>query len=129
MIRPVSDAFTFRVPATSANLGPAFGVAGLALELFFQCRVEERGIPAITVERAGGGEPKELDLRHDSVVRGLSGAAERFGIAVPDGLAVVIDGDVPRGCGLGSNTAEFTIGIRAACRYAEEPPDHDAMLE
>ncbi len=124
----MSDGFTFRVPATSANLGPAFGVAGLALELFMEVRVEERGVGQVTVERPNESELKELDERHDSVVRGLRGAADRFGIELPNGLAVIVDGDVPRGCGLGTNTAEFAIGIRAACRYASESPDHDQML-
>lgn len=120
--------FEFRVPATTANLGPGYGVVGLALDLWFDFSVTVTGSGTV-VERPDAPADKTLDRRHDPVVRGLRGAAERFAIDVPDDLTIVVRGTAPRRCGLGSNTAEFAGGIQAACRFAQAPPSIDRRLD
>ena len=65
---------------------------------------------------------------HDRVWRGMQAASEQFDIKLPTGLAVVLHGDMPRGCGLGSNTAEFAAGVGAAVRHANERPSADELL-
>lgn len=122
--------FEFRVPATTANLGPGFGVVGLALELWFDFEVEEvEGDDEIVVERPDAPAEKTLDVRHDPIVRGLRAATERFGLDVPSALRIVVRGDAPRRCGLGSNSAEHAGGIQAACRFANTVPPLDERLD
>lgn len=122
--------FELRVPATTANLGPGYGVVGLALDLWFDFRVTvHAGHGEFSIERPDSAAEKASDPRHDSFARGLRAAADRFDIKVPDGLRVVIRGDAPRRCGLGSNTAEHVAGIQAACRFAKSPPTVDERLD
>jgi homoserine kinase len=120
--------FRFRVPATSANLGPGFGVLGVALDLHMEVGVEVTEAPELVVERADQNGSHALDLRHDSIVRGLRSAAETWQVKVPPGLVIRAKSDIPRGCGLGSNSAEFVAGIRAALQFAKVWPTVDEQL-
>jgi homoserine kinase len=118
--------FVLRVPATTANLGPGFGVLGLALERWLEFTVG----PAETtiVSRTGQLGPSSLDTRHDPVVRGLRAGAERFSIKFPGEFAIEVQTEVPRACGFGTNTAELVGGIQLACRFAKEAPSLDDRL-
>jgi len=126
----LSDPIRFKVPATSANLGPGFGVLGLALDSSFEISVERQKSGGLTVERPGTSGKAALDPRHDSIVRGLRSAAQRFEIKPPADLRVTCRSDVPRGCGLGSNTAEFVAGLVAALHFGDvdEWPSCDEQL-
>ena len=118
-------AFEFEVPATAANLGPGFGTLGLALDLKFRVKVEPSDFDGIVIERTGESTDDAaeatanasiLDMRHDSVLRALRSAAERFSISLPKGLTVTIEGNVPRSIGLGTNTADVVAGATSALR-------------
>lgn len=119
--------FAFRIPATTANLGPGFGVLGIALELWLEFAVSQ-GEDALEVRRLDAALEAPRDLRHDPIARGIRAASEGFGIKVPAGMVVEVRGDVPRGCGLGTNTAELAAGIQLACRFAKDPPSLDERL-
>ena len=119
--------FAFRIPATTANLGPGFGVLGLALDLWLEFGVTPTDGP-MAVTRIDMPSEVTRVLRHDPVARGIRAAAERFDIKVPAGLSIDVRGDVPRGCGLGTNTAELAAGIQLACRLAKEAPALDDRL-
>ncbi len=126
----MSEAIQFTVPATSANLGPGFGVIGLALDLSFVIRAEESGKEGHVIERAGDSESLVLDLRHDGVLRGMQAAASTWKIKLPANLFVQFEHDMlPRGYGLGSNSADFAAGIGIAVRYAKTCPSPDECLE
>lgn len=101
-----------RVPATSANLGPGFDTAGLALARYDEVeasvldsglRVDVEGIGADTLPRTE---------RH-LVVRAARAAFEDLG-GQPAGLAVRCRNAIPHGRGLGSSAAAIVAGVVAA---------------
>lgn len=101
-----------RVPATSANLGPGFDSAGLALTLYDDVivRVAESGL---VVDVAGeGADSLPRDQRH-LVVTSLRAAFDRLG-GQPRGLEVVCANRIPQSRGLGSSSAAIVAAIVAA---------------
>ncbi len=123
------EEFTFEVPATTAHLGPGFGVLGLALDVKFTVTVRKSDVDDFVVERLGDSVGTALDLRHDAILRGLRAARDRWKIKMPTGLAITVEGRAPRGCGLGTNSADFAAGIGTALRYAKTQPTADEALE
>jgi len=80
------DSITFRVPATSANLGPGYDCLGVALRLYNR----------VTVQR--GGPPQNHVMASDAAARFFSAAqVERFAFHWN------IEGEVPQSRGLGSS--------------------------
>lgn len=101
-----------RVPATSANLGPGFDCAGLALALYDDVvvRVADSGL---AVDVAGeGAEDLPRDKRH-LVVRSLRAAFDRLG-GQPRGLELVCANRIPQSRGLGSSSAAIVAALLAA---------------
>lgn len=101
-----------RVPATSANLGPGFDCAGLALALHdvVVVRVVDSGL---SVDVAGeGADAVPRDRRH-LVVSSLRAAFDRLG-GQPRGLEVVCANRIPHARGLGSSAAAIVAAVVAA---------------
>jgi homoserine kinase len=119
-----------RVPATSANLGPAFDCAGLALGLYDDVvvRVADSGL---VVDVAGeGSDVLPRDKRH-LVVRSLRAAFDVLG-GQPRGLEVVCANRIPQARGLGSSSAAIVAAVvaaRALVLGGEELLDDDAALD
>ncbi|WP_448627208.1 homoserine kinase [Geodermatophilus sp. URMC 64] len=117
-----------RVPATSANLGPAFDCAGLALT----CRdvlhfsVADGGL-SVEVSGVGAGE-LPTDESH-LVVRAFRAACEELGWA-PPGLRLVAANEIPQGRGMGSSAAAVVAGVVGAWALCPdvETVDTDAVL-
>jgi homoserine kinase len=101
-----------RVPATSANLGPAFDCAGLALGLHDDVVVQVAD-DGLSVDVAGeGADDVPRDERH-LVVRALRAAFDRLG-GQPRGLRVVCANRLPHARGLGSSAAAIVAAVVAA---------------
>ncbi len=119
-----------RVPATSANLGPGFDSAGLALSLYDDVlvRVTDSGL---TVDVAGeGADDVPRDERH-LVVASLRAAFDRLG-GQPRGLEVVCANRIPHARGLGSSSAAIVSAVLAARALVvggSSELDDDACLE
>ena len=119
---------TIRVPATSANLGPAFDCAGLALTRYDHVAfsVEPAGL---AVELRGtGADVLPTDESH-LVVRSFRAACAELGWT-PPGLRVVAENAIPQGRGLGSSAAAVVAGVLGAwalCPGAEAV-DGNAVL-
>lgn len=119
-----------RVPATSANLGPGFDSAGLALSLYDDVvvRVTDGGLH-IDVEGEGADE-----LARDGthlVVASLRAAFHRLG-GQPPGLEVVCKNRIPHARGLGSSSAAIVAAVvtaRALVAGGEQILDDDACLQ
>jgi homoserine kinase len=111
-----------RVPATSANLGPAFDCAGLALGLH---DVVEFGTPENGLEVAVTGEGADsLPSGEDHlVVRAFRAAAKELGWS-PSGLRVAATNGIPQGRGMGSSAAAVVAGVLGAWALC---PDVDAI--
>jgi homoserine kinase len=117
-----------RVPATSANLGPAFDCAGLALTCHdvLTFSVEPSGL-AVEVSGVGAGE-LPTDESH-LVVRAFRAACAELGWS-PSGLRVVAENGIPQGRGMGSSAAAVVAGAVGAWALCPdvEAIDIDAVL-
>jgi homoserine kinase len=117
-----------RVPATSANLGPAFDCAGLALT----CHdVLEFGVTpsGLTVEVSGiGAGDLPTDESH-LVVRAFRAACAELGWT-PPGLRIAAENGIPQGRGMGSSAAAVVAGVVGAWALCPdvEQIDLDAVL-
>ncbi len=101
-----------RVPATSANLGPAFDCAGLALACHdvLEFAVTTAGL-SVEVSGVGAGE-LPTDESH-LVVRAFRVACAELGWT-PSGLRVVAENGIPQGRGMGSSAAAVVAGVVGA---------------
>jgi homoserine kinase len=96
-----------RAPATTANLGPGFDCAAVALDLWNEVEVAE-----------GGGTP---DPEHIGV--------RAFGlVASPDGLTFSWAERIPRARGLGSSAATIALGLVAAARWSAQELSAEELL-
>lgn len=119
-----------RVPATSANLGPAFDCAGLALGLYDDVvvRVTDSGLSVDVAGEGAGDLPR--DKRH-LVVKSLRATFTALG-GQPRGLEVVCANRIPQSRGLGSSSAAIVAAVMAARALVlggEELLDDDAALQ
>ncbi|MCA8941534.1 MAG: hypothetical protein KDB80_03150 [Planctomycetes bacterium] len=121
--------FDFVVPASTANLGPGFGVLGLALDMPYRVKVRESDVEGMVVERPGALLGTALDMRHDALLRSLRAATDRWSTKTPRGLSIVVEGIAPRDCGLGTNSADYAAGAGIALRYSNDLPAADDVLE
>jgi homoserine kinase len=95
-----------RAPATSANLGPGFDCAAVALELWNELEVEE------------GGEPEREHL-------GIQAFAL---LASPEGRTFRFTSRIPRERGLGSSASVIALGLVAGARAAGREVDPEELL-
>jgi homoserine kinase len=117
-----------QVPATSANLGPAFDSAGIALACHdvVAFDVVASGL-AVEVSGAGAGE-LPTDESH-LVVRAFRAACDELGWT-PSGLRVVAENGIPQGRGMGSSAAAVVAGVLGAWALCPkvDAVDLDAVL-
>lgn len=96
----------FRAPATTANLGPGFDVAGAALDLWNELELEE----------GSGEDESHLAVRAFSV------------FASPAPWAFTFTDRIPRERGLGSSAAVVALGLVAGAHAAGVEPSVDELL-
>ena len=122
------DPVHVRVPATSANLGPGFDSAGLALTLHDDVVV--RAVSSgLAVDVTGeGADELPRDERH-LVVKALRATFDRLG-GQPGGLEVRCTNRIPQSRGLGSSSAAIVAAVVAACALVEDAElDDQARLD
>jgi homoserine kinase len=100
-----------RAPATSANLGPGFDCAGVALDLWNEVEIEDG--EGVAVEGEGAGELPEDET--NLAVRAYALVAD------PAGRSFRFTNRIPLESGLGSSAAAIALGLRAAAPDA--PPE------
>ena len=102
-----------RAPATSANLGPAFDAAGIALDWWDELEVRPAPVDAIQVS----GEQAELlpTGRDNLVAVAMRRLATAAGASLPPLHLTVVKG-FPLGRGFGSSAAAVVLGLVAASR-------------
>lgn len=110
--------FRITLPATSANLGPAFDAAALALDLSVRIRASK----ARRFSISASGRDQEICGRLDnhlilSTYRDVLAAEKRPAPA----LALTIDNGFPIGKGFGSSAAARLAGIALAVHYGGLP--------
>jgi homoserine kinase len=123
-----AEAVRVRVPATSANLGPAFDCAGLALTCHdvLDFTVTDSGLE-VAVTGVGAGELPAGESH--LVVRAFRAACAELDWT-PPGLRLVAENGIPQGRGMGSSAAAVVAGVVGAwtlCPDADQI-DLDAVL-
>ena len=102
-----------RAPATSANLGPAFDAAAVALELWNELEVTEGD--GVEIEGEGAGE-----LPAD----GTNLAVRAYALlADPTGKRFRFVNRIPLERGLGSSAAAIALGLAAAAAADDDPEE------
>lgn len=112
-----------KVPATSANLGPGFDVAGLAVTLYntFTFELIDEGLE-IT------GCPKQFCNTDNMTYQAFVEGAKQCGLEF-NGLRIECSGDVPYTRGLGSSSTCIVAGIVGAFAFKDRPEDRQEILE
>ncbi|MBB3085948.1 homoserine kinase [Geodermatophilus sabuli] len=123
MSAPAGDAVRVRVPATSANLGPAFDCAGLALARHDVLEFSTAAGGLEVVMTGEGAHSLPADESH-LVVRAFRAACDRLGWR-PSGLRVVAENTIPQGRGMGSSAAAVVAGIVGAWALCPDVEDVD----
>jgi homoserine kinase len=118
------------VPATSANLGPGFDSAGLALGIFDDLVAMVTEDEGVLVEVVGEGEGAvPLDESH-LVVRSMRAAFSWLGVEQPGFILRCVNA-IPHGRGLGSSAAAIVGGMVLARAMvsdgAERMTDSDVL--
>ena len=102
------------LPATSANLGPAFDAAALAMD--FYINIDARPAPAFSIIAVGRDDAICGQLENHLILttyREVLAAAGRQAAA----LSLRIDNDIPIGKGCGSSAAARLAGIALAVHF------------
>ncbi len=118
-----------RVPATSANLGPGFDCAGLALSLYDEVLVRVTGSGLVVEVTGEGAQEVPRDDSH-LVVASLRATFDRLG-GQPPGMELRCTNRIPHARGLGSSSAAIVAAIvaaRALVVGGEQDLDDDGCL-
>jgi homoserine kinase len=97
-----------RAPATTANLGPGFDCAAVALDLWNELEVSDGGGPV---------DEEYLGVRAFSL------------LAPVEGRRFAFTDRIPRARGLGSSAAVIALGLAAGALAAKRDLDPEALLE
>lgn len=111
-----------KVPATSANLGPGFDVAGLALTLYntFTFELIDQGL---IIE----GCPVQFANEKNMTYQAFKLAAKRIGLDF-QGVKITTAGDVPYTRGLGSSSTCIVAGIVGAFAFVDRSEERQTIL-
>jgi homoserine kinase len=114
-----------RAPATSANLGPAFDAAGIALDWWDE--LEARPAPVDGIQLSGE-QAELLPTGRDNLIRvAMRRLAEAAGTPLPPLHLSVVKG-FPLGRGFGSSAAAVVLGLVAARRLvAPDLPEAELL--
>ena len=112
-----------RVPATSANLGPGFDVAGLAVTLYntFTFELLDEGLEIL-------GCPEQFANKYNLTYRAFEEGARYVGLDYK-GLRITNEGDVPYTRGLGSSSTCIVAGIVGAFAFKNRYEERQNILE
>lgn len=117
------------VPASSANVGPGFDSAGVALAVYDELIAMVSEDEGVLVEIAGEGAD---DLPRDEshlVVRAMKAAFSAMG-AEPPGFVLRCRNAIPHGRGLGSSAAAIIGGmVLARAMVASDSPSDSVMTD
>lgn len=102
-----------RVPASTANIGPAFDSIGMALGIWDDYTATVTGAELRIFVDGEGAFSIPRDAHH-LVYRSMAATWQRTGVRPPPGLELVCRNAVPQGKGLGSSATATVAGVLAA---------------
>ena len=103
--------FTIIVPASSANIGPGFDSAGLAINRYLTLKVERQD--QWEFEHLSPFLPVETDYKNHFIFHVAKQIAEKHGQSLPT-CKVIVDSEIPLARGLGSSASAVVAGIELA---------------
>jgi len=106
--------FRMFLPATSANLGPAFDAAALAFD--FGLRVAAKSAAEFSIEARGRNADLCGKMPGNLIVDTYTKLLEREGKRVTP-LAIQLDNDIPLGMGCGSSAAAVVASVAIAASF------------
>lgn len=118
---------TVRVPATTANLGPAFDCMGMALDIWNEVRVEVGGSAEPRVELTGEGSEVLPKDSHNLIYKSIDHFQESANVRL-GALSIRCINKVPLERGLGSSATAIVGGLVAANHLAGEPLTPEQIL-
>jgi len=113
---PTPNPLHLALPATSANLGPAFDAAALAIRLFLKIRARPAKDFSIT---ASGRDSEICGSMENHLILTTYREILRTEGKSPLPLAVRLDNQIPIGKGCGSSAAARLAGIALAVHYGK----------
>lgn len=118
-------AVKLRLPATSANLGPGFDAAGLAMSLYLAVEAET----AAEFSIAANGRDAALcgRVKRNLILETYRGVLASAGKAVTP-LALTLENEIPLGMGCGSSAAALLAGVALAVEFGELGWDDAAIV-
>lgn len=115
----------FKIPATSANLGPGFDTLGLALGLYNKITIKPAKIQSIHVEGEG---TKNTKIRVDNAfVKIFNEQLRRLKIEKQN-FKFTFENSIPISRGLGSSSAVIVGAISAAFKIAKKEINKEEIL-
>ena len=122
----MSAQFCLRLPATSANLGPGFDAAAVALDFYLEVKAEPAARFSI---EATGRDASRCSRLEDNLILDVYGMLlSREGKSIPP-LAIRMANDIPLGMGCGSSAAGRLAAIALAVHFGELNWTSDRILE
>ncbi len=110
-----TDSIHLRLPATSANLGPGFDTAALALALF----LEVDAVPSASFEVHASGRDTAIcgQVAPNLLLHTYRQTWSRHGRGEPAPLSLQVRNGIPIGMGCGSSAASRIAGIALASHF------------
>ncbi len=109
-----------RVPASTANMGPAFDCLALALDLWNEAEFELGG-DGLQVSVRGEGAERLPRHERNLVYRAVARVYEEVSEAPPKNIRIICDNKIPLGSGLGSSAAASLAGLLGANALLRNP--------
>jgi homoserine kinase len=117
-----------RVPASTANLGPAFDCLALALDFWNETEFVLEG-DKLSIEVSGEGAERLPRNERNLVFRAFKRAYDEVSEPLPAGLRIRSHNAIPLSSGLGSSAAASLAGLLGANALLGEPLNADLILQ
>ncbi len=119
---------TVRVPASTANLGPAFDCLGLALDLSNEADFSLEG-QGWQIEISGEGQGRLPRSARNRIARAFEQVYTKTGQPLPPGVRLQARNRIPLSSGLGSSSAAALTGLLGANALLGGPFSQDELLQ
>ncbi len=116
-----------QVPASTANLGPAFDCAAIALTLYLRVSAEPSSAPGFEIRYRGVNADRVPAGEENLVVQAIRTYAASAKTAMA-GARIEIENEIPIGVGLGSSAAAIIAGLLIGAELAGGKPERALLL-